>query len=275
MRVFGYILSTILFSTPLFSQSFYLLTGVTNYDTVVANMSKKTAQYTHQIKALMQHTSKEIGVDTTGHPSRVLVFVITDISLGDTVGFKVDLQLGEYIKREGYAQKVFGITYQDTKHIAPDFSDMDDVEEQLSDSIEEMLERFKLQYEEDNPKQTQQTKPISHENFAEDMHYETNYQTALAKAQKENKSLLLFMTTSYCPWCRKLENRLLSQPKINAKIHQRYIPVTLNLDKDNYPKPFGKTRFTPIIYIVNAKSQTIEHQFIGYSAKDEFIHLLK
>lgn len=275
MRIFGYIFYLTLFSTLLYPQSFYLLTGVTNYDTVVANMSKKSAKYSSQIKALMQNTSKELGIDTTGHPSRVLVFVIKDISLGDTVGLKVDLQLGEYVQKEGYTQKVFGITYEDTKHIAPDFSDMDDIEEQLSDSIEEMLERFKLQYQEDNPKQTQQTKPISHENFAKVMDYETNYQTALSKAQKENKPLLLFMTTSYCPWCRKLEDRLLSQPKINAKIHQRYIPVTLNLDKDNYPKPFGKTRFTPIIYIVDAKRQTIVHQFVGYSAKDAFIHLLK
>lgn len=264
-----------LFHTILQAQSFYVLTGVNSYDAIVANMSPKTAKYSADIKSLMQRMSTEIGVNTKGHPSRVLVFVITDISLGETVGLKVDLQLGEYVLREGHTQNVFGITYEDTKLIAPDFKDEDDVDDQLADSVEEMLEKFKLQYLEDNQKYSKGKKSVTHETFALQMGYETDYQTALDKAQKSGKPLLLFMTTSYCPWCRKLENRILSQANIHAKIIEKYIPVTLNLDKDVYPEQFGKTRFTPILYIVNAKTEQIENQFVGYSARDAFLHLLK
>jgi len=85
----------------------------------------------------------------------------------------------------------------------------------------------------------------------------------------------MFMTTSYCPWCRKLESRILSQTDIDSTIKKRYIPITLNLDKDSFPEQFSKTRFTPIIYIVNSTTEEIEHKFVGYSAKDEFLHLLK
>ena len=73
-------------------------------------MSSKTEKYSDDIKTLMQEMSKEIGVNIVGHPSRVLVFLITDVSMGDTVGLKVDLQLGEYVLRKDYEQAIFGVT---------------------------------------------------------------------------------------------------------------------------------------------------------------------
>ena len=269
------LLLSVLTSVYMFAQSFYVLSGVDSYDAIVANMSPKTAKYSEDIKSLMQSMSKEIGVNTKGHPSRVLVFVITDVSMGDTVGVKVDLELGEYVLRKGATQRVFGVTYVDTKLLAPDFKDEDDVDEQLADAVEEMLEKFKLQYEEDNKQLSKGKISVTHETFAKDMGYETNYKTALEKAKKEGKKLMIFMTTSYCPWCRKLENRILSQNDIDAKIKEKYIPVMLNLDKDSYPEQFAKTRFTPILYIVESKDEKILHKFVGYSSRGEFLQVLK
>jgi len=269
------ILWSLVFSCTVYAQSFYVLTGVDNYDAIVANMSPKTAKYSEDIKSLMLSMSKEIGVSTTGHPSRVLVFVISDVSMGDAVGIKVDLELGEYVLRKGATQRVFGVTYIDTKLLAPDFKDEDDVDEQLADAVEEMLEKFKLQYQEDNNKLSSEKKSVTHETFAADMGYETDYKTALSKAKKEGKDIMMFMTTSYCPWCRKLENRILSQNDIDAKIKEKYIPLMLNLDKDSYPEQFAKTRFTPILYIVESKDESIKHKFVGYSARGEFLQVLK
>lgn len=257
------------------AQSFYVLSGVDSYDPIVANMSSKTEKYSEDIKSLMKSMSKELGIDTLGHPSRVLYFLITDVSMGDTIGLKIDLALGEYVLRKGASQRVFAVTYEHTKLLAPDFKDEEDVEDQLADTVEEMLEKFKLQYQDDNKKLSKGKKSVTHETFATDMGYATNYEVALAKAKKARKPLMLLMTTSYCPWCRKLENRILSQIDIDKSIHEKYIPVTLNLDKDKYPEQFGKIHFTPILYIVNSETEKIEHQFIGYSSRDEFLHLLK
>ena len=275
MNLMKNILVFTLLNTILYAQSFFVLSGVDSYDPIVVNMSSKTEKYSDDIKTLMQEMSKEIGVNIVGHPSRVLVFLITDVSMGDTIGLKVDLQLGEYVLRKDYEQAIFGVTYEDTKLIAPDFKDEDDVDDTLADAVEEMLEKFKLQYKEDNKKHSKSKKTVTHETFAADMGYETNYKTALDKAKKAGKPLMLFMTTSYCPWCRKLENRILSQSDIDKSIKEKYIPVTLNLDKDSYPKQFADTRFTPILYIVNSTTEKIEHQFVGYSTRDEFLHLLK
>ena len=138
-----------------------------------------------------------------------------------------------------------------------------------------MLEKFKVQHKEDNKNPSKSKTSVTHDTFAKDMHYENNYKTALTKAKKVGKPLMMFMTTSYCPWCRKLESRILSQTDIDSTIKKKYIPLTLNLDKDSYPEKFAKTRFTPIIYIVNSTTEEIEHKFVGYSARDEFLHLLK
>jgi len=262
-------------TSTLTAQSFYVLSGVDSYDPIVANMSSKTQKYSEDIKSLMKSMSKELGVDTLGHSSRVLYFLITDVSMGDTIGLKVDLALGEYVLRKDASQRVFGVTYEHTKLLAPDFKDEEDVEDQLADIVEEMLEKFKLQYQDDNKKLSKAKIAVTHETFAKEMHYETEYKAALSKAKKAGKPLLLLMTTAYCPWCRKLENRILSQTDIDKSIQEKYIPVTLNLDKDKYPEQFAKTRFTPILYIVNSETEKIEHQFVGYSSRDEFLHLLK
>lgn len=265
----------LLSSVTLFAQSYYVLSGVDNYDPIVVNMSTKTQQYSEDIKSLMQSMSEDIGINTKGHPSRVLVFLIRDISMGGAVGLQVNLELGEYVQREGYAQAVFGVTYQDSRLLAPDFKDEEDVDDQLADTVEEMLEKFKLQYKEDNKKLSKDKKTVSHETFAADMGYETDYRTALEKAKKEGKDIMLFMTTSYCPWCRKLENRILSQTDIDRQVKAKYVPLMLNLDKDSYPEEFSKTRFTPILYIVSSKDESIVHQFVGYSNRGEFLHVLK
>lgn len=268
------LLFTIL-STLIHAESFFVLSGVDSYDPVVVNMSSKTQKFTKDIKVLMQEMSKEIGINTLGHPSRVLVFVISDVSMGETIGLKIDLELGEYVLRKGHTQSVFGITYKDTQLLAPDFGDDEDIEDTLADATEEMLEKFKVQYSEDNKKLSKSKISVSHDTFAKDMHYENNYKTALAKAKKAGKPLMIFMTTSYCPWCRKLESRILSQTDIDTAIKTKYIPLALNLDKDSYPEKFAKTRFTPIIYIVNPVTEEIEHKFVGYSTRNEFLHLLK
>jgi hypothetical protein len=269
------LLLTLFTSISLFSQSFYLLSGVDKYDVIVANMSPKTAKYSKDIKSLMLGMSKEIGVNTSGHPSSVLYFVIADISMGETIGLKVELALGEYVLRKKGSQRVFGVTYQVTKLIAPNFKDEDDVEEQLADTIEDMLDAFKLQYEEDNKKIAKGKKSVTHETFAKDMGYETNYKTALAKAKKEGKRIMLFMTTAYCPWCRKLENRILSQSDIDARIKAKYIPLMLNQDLDKYPKEFAKTGVVPTLNIINADTEVLEEQFIGYSSRGDFLRVLE
>jgi len=263
-----FLLSTFLLQ----AQSFFSLTGVDSYDQIVVNSVPNTSQYNKDIKTLMTAMSNELGIDTKGHSSRVLVFVIKRFSVGESIGIKVALELGEYVKRKGMQTDVFAVTYMSSQIITP----RDDaLEDQLADSIEELLELFRLQHIEDNKELLASTKSFNHEDFAKAMHYETNYYVALKKAKKEKKPLMVFMSTSYCPWCRKLESQILAKEYIDKKIHEKYVPVMLNYDKKKFPENLLEIKITPTLYIVNSESGKIEEKIVGYNNRSSFLHLLK
>jgi len=254
------------------AQSFYSLTGVDSYDPMVINSAEKTKKYNKDIKALMIGTSKELGIDTQGHPSRVLALVIQRIGLGQSVGLKVTLEVGEYVKRKGREDEVFALTYVDSYRISPS---EDDMEDELADTIEKLLTTFANQHREDNKVISNSKTAVSHEDFAKAMQYETEYQSALVKAKKAKKPLMIFMTTSYCPWCRKLESQILAKEDINAKIQQKYVPVMLNYDLKKFPKQFAEVNITPTLYIVDSETEKIEEQFVGYNNRGAFLHIVK
>jgi len=272
LKLLGMIVSV---TVTLTAQSFYVLTGVDSYDPIVANMSTQVdKKYNTEIKDMLKSVSKELGVNIEGHPSRILGFIFTDFSVGDTKALRVELSLGEYVSREGRQDKIFAVTYTDIQQFAPQ-SDAEEFEEQLIDLTEEMVDKFALQYKEDNKKISASKNVVEHEDFASQMKYETDYNTAVQKAKKAGKPIMLFMTTNFCPWCRKLESRILSKADINAKVHEKYVPLMLNLDTDKFPEKLAKNRFTPILYVINPKDDTIAHQFTGYSNRDGFLQLLK
>ena len=264
------LLIILLTTSTMYAQSFYVLTGVTDYDPLVESIPE-LAIYTDEIYEEMREMSEEIKVNTAGHPSRVLAFIISKFSVGDTLAYKIELELGEYMKRDGQKEGVFALSYIDTRMFKAD----DDIEDALMDRVDDMLLRFADQYKDDNKDMSHAKVGLTHENFAEHMGYETDYEVALAKAKKEGKDLFIFMTMSYCPWCRKMENRMLSKVDIDKKIKAHYIPVMLNFSKKNFPKPLREIALTPTLYVVDSQTEKISHQFVGYNHRGEFLELLK
>ena len=224
----------------------------------------------------MDAMSTKIHVKVNKEDSRVLAFIISNFSIGESVGLKVSLELGEYVLRKKSQKEIFAIAYQETRLIEQSEDD-DDLEDALADTIEEMLEKFSNQYKADNQVDVIKgdKKATTHKTFANDMEYETDYKKALANAKKEKKPLFIFMTTNYCPWCRKMEDRLLSYVEIDEKIKKKYLPLVLNLDKKDFPEALQKIKVTPALYIVNSTNEKIEHSFVGYHQRYEFLDILK
>jgi len=270
MRVIGSMLFLVLSFSALFAESFYTLTGVKSYDPMVVNMTKSVdKKYDAEIQTLMQELSQRLKIDTSLHDSRVLVVVLSDFSVGETVALKVSLELGEYVTRESSKEKVFGLTYSDTQMFKPK-----DLEEELVDTVDDMLEKFASQYENDNQKISQSKEILSHEEFMTNMGYEKEYTVALEKAQKAKKPLFVFMTTNYCPWCRKLEKRVLAKADIHAKIKEKYIPLMLNFDTKKFPKELQENALTPTLYIIDSTTEKVQKAYIGYMSHDEFLYHL-
>lgn len=252
------------------AQSFYVLSGVKEYDPLISSVPELEI-YNEDIVEQMREMSKELRVNIANHPSRVLAFIISKFSVGDTIAYKVELELGEYMKREGAQESVFALSYLDIQMVKAG----EDIEDELMDTVEEMLSKFANQYKDDNKGSSEGKEGLTHENFASHMHYETDYGVALRKAKKEGKQLFIFMSTSYCPWCRKIENRMLSKVDIDKKIKANYIPVMLNYSRKNFPVQLREIALTPTLYIVDPKSEKVLHQFVGYSNRGELLDILK
>jgi thiol-disulfide isomerase/thioredoxin len=266
--VFGFLLFWTSF--PAWAQSPFVLTGLKSYTPVVAiEAGKVDKKIKSMILEEMETTSKELGIDTKSDTSLAFAFDIKRISIGETVALKVDLMVSENLQHPKTKEHLFVLLYIDTHIFVPE-----DLEEELMDAVDEMLTKFASQYEEDNSKALQSKSLSAEESFAVQMQYETDYKTALEKAKKEHKLLMVFMSTNYCPWCRKLENRVLSRGDIDKDIKAQFVPLMLNFSEKNFPSQLNDIAITPILYIIDPLSEKIQNTFVGYNNHEAFLQLL-
>ena len=111
--------------------------------------------------------------------------------------------------------------------------------------------------------------------FAQEMGFERDYKIALLKSKKENRVLMMVLGADYCPWCRKFEHKTLSSSLIKAHLDKNVVTLVVDkkYDVDSFPSQF-KTEFTPRVFFINPKDETIISQTTGYVKKMEFMKKL-
>jgi len=114
----------------------------------------------------------------------------------------------------------------------------------------------------------------SYKEFAQEYRYETSYEKALQRAKSSKRDIFMVQITNYCPWCRKLEKRVLASPEIDAMIHERYIPLIINREEGLLPAQF-KTPIVPVTYIINYKDAEDFKSIAGYKSKSDFLHIIQ
>lgn len=113
------------------------------------------------------------------------------------------------------------------------------------------------------------------DDFASNMGYHREYNTALAQAKKENKLVMLVLVGDYCPWCRKFERKTLQSANIAIKIQNNFIPVIVdkNLDKEKYPEKYY-TSLVPTVRFIDPKKDVQISESLGYKKTKEYGELL-
>ena len=100
---------------------------------------------------------------------------------------------------------------------------------------------------------------------------ETDYATAIVKAQKENKILVMVIVQENCRWCGRLIDRTLSEESVKKEL-ENY--VTLVVDNDaSYPNVFKEDLF-PAIFYIDANSQKSIYTNVGYIGVECFLNNL-
>ena len=109
--------------------------------------------------------------------------------------------------------------------------------------------------------------------LSQSLHTYTNYNEALAQAKKQHKPLLMFIYTDYCSWCDKMKKNTLSHQKTIEFINKNYIFLSINKEKDAFPKEFIP-RYIPTTYLIDSKTQEEIYALFGYKTSSELIEEL-
>ena len=214
-------------------------------------------------------TLNELKIDFKGYNQRSIAFLISQKYVDDKISININLLIAEEVYRLKSKDKTFALTYKSDKSF---FYSKDDVEENMEDSIDELLAKFSNQYIEDNKKIDKIV--LKDDDLAKELGYETNYKEAMVKAKKEKKNVIFILVANYCPWCRKFEQRVLLKKEVNRAIHSKYIPLILNREKGEFPKRFYKS-MTPIVHFIDYKTQKSYHRVVGYNNREDFLRLLE
>lgn len=102
---------------------------------------------------------------------------------------------------------------------------------------------------------------------SDNLDWETNLETALQKAQKENKAVLLNFTGSdWCIWCQRLSNEVFSQSEFEKFAKENLVLVKIDFPKNielpmetkmynnQLAQRFGVQGF-PTIFILNKNGE--------------------
>jgi len=98
---------------------------------------------------------------------------------------------------------------------------------------------------------------------------ENNYATAIAKAQKEKKMLVMVIVKEDCRWCEKLIDRTLSEEIVKKKLED-YITVVVDKD-DKFPSIFTEN-FFPSIFYIDYTTQKSVYSNVGYVGTKCFLN---
>lgn len=109
--------------------------------------------------------------------------------------------------------------------------------------------------------------------FAAEINWNTSYDQALAKAKKENKPLMVLITSEQCRWCRKLENTTLQDDAIVARINAKFQAVNVTKDKSIYPRNLS-AKMVPMSYFLDPKTLKVLYSIPGYWGAEDYDSVL-
>ena len=109
--------------------------------------------------------------------------------------------------------------------------------------------------------------------FAEEIAWNSTYDTALAKAKKESKPLMVVITTEQCRWCRKLEATTLQDEEIVSRINTKFQAVRVTRDKGVYPKNLS-AKMVPMSYFIDPANGKVIYSIPGYWGSEDYNSIL-
>jgi len=189
--------------SSLYGATAFNLDGIKSWNVLIINKAKELKPYKKEILEAMVDTTKELGVKLEKTSPSTLLLKIQPIALGKANGYLLELNVAEFLKREGIKKEAFALSYNDNKIVKKE-----DVEDMLADSVQALLDKFASEYEKDNNRKGR-IENINHSNFAKNMGYIEDFNKAIAKGNSEKKYLMVVADAVSMPLVQKIRREYL------------------------------------------------------------------
>jgi len=145
------------------------------------------------------------------------------------------------------------------EEVLSQFKTMPSLKGKVSEEELEVIGEYLYDFE----KKVMKSKGVKYEGF----------KTALKRAKKENKLIMLEAMTSTCYFCKKMEREVMIEPKVVEAIEKDFIPVIIDVNKHSLPLDL-KVNSTPSFIFIDTNKNIIMN-IPGAWGKDDFLKLLK
>jgi|TARA_B100001964_G_C14260524_1_gene615184 protein disulfide-isomerase len=109
-----------------------------------------------------------------------------------------------------------------------------------------------------------------------DINWVADYYEGLRISEGENKLLLLYFGADWCGFCQKMDEEVLNTSEVSSVIHEKFIPVFLNVDLDDNSKLISNYRVTVTpTFIITSEQEEIIDIVIGFRDRKDFLEFLE
>lgn len=103
--------------------------------------------------------------------------------------------------------------------------------------------------------------------------FEHDFNSALQKAEKQNKEVMMMYSAPWCPECNYMKEVVFKNKNVLAYIQKHFIVLSLDIQKDKLPKGFDFIGI-PTFFFLDKKTKE-KDKIIGGSKADVFLQKLK
>jgi len=109
---------------------------------------------------------------------------------------------------------------------------------------------------------------------ADSIKWESNLDTAIAKAKFEKKNIMIMIESDYCRWCHKMHKATLSDPKIKKAIATGYVALKIDRNNPLLLKSFPAVAGVPTILFITPNKKILTTA-LGYVETYDFMSYLR
>ena len=100
----------------------------------------------------------------------------------------------------------------------------------------------------------------------------SKYQKALSLAKKNNKPMMLKLTSEDCHFCKKMDKEVLAETEVKSLLNENFILLNIDVKKEELPLPLDYS-VTPTFFFID-KDEKIIYRIQGAWNKKDFLKLL-